>query len=195
MTAQPSIRRMLSSEWRQEWTDDARQLVAVVLIALIALAIGYGVKVVATTSTRTVTAGSVTAAIPTSWVFQPGAQDLLFTAVDPRNPGQRYSVTKPSLGGSDISAVADATIGAKSQLLGSFQVLNRASMSVGGKDAPSVTYVYVTTRIGAVPQVIQGRDVFIQGTGGVLIVTLESPTKTFDNALDTFATFAASVKG
>lgn len=194
MTAQPSIRRMLSSEWRQEWTDDARQLVAVVLVALIALAVGYGVKVVATTSTRTVTAGGVTASIPTSWVFQPGAQDLLFTAVDPRNPGQRYSVTKPSLGSSDVSAVADATVGAKSQLLGSFQVLSRATVSVNGKDAPSVTYVYVTTRNGTLPQVIEGRDVFIQGSD-VLIVTLESPTKTFDNALDTFGSFAASVKG
>jgi hypothetical protein len=194
MTAQPSIRRMLSADWRQEWTDDARQLVAVVLIALIALAVGYGIKGVATSATRTVTAGGVTASIPTSWVYQPGAQDLLFSAVDPRNPGQRYSVTKPSLGGTDAAAVADATVGAKTQLLTQFQVLSRATVSVNGKDVPSVTFVYVTTRNGTLPQVIEGRDVFIQGSS-VLIVTLESPTKTFDNALDTFGSFAASVKG
>lgn len=183
------------STWRREWTDDARQLVAVLLVALIVIALGYAVKVLATTSTRTVTAGNVSASIPTSWIFQPGAQDLLFTAVDPRNPGQRYSVTRPSSGGTDASAVADMTVAAKSQLLGSFQVTSRETTSINGKSAPSVTYVYVTTRNGQVPQVIQGRDVFVQGTGGVLIVSLESPTRSFENALDTFGRFAASVKG
>lgn len=187
------MRRMLSSEWRQEWNEDARQLVAVIVIAVIALAVGYGVRGVATGSTRSVTAGNVSASIPTTWIFQPGAQNLLFTAVDPRNPGQRYSVTRP--GGADVSVVADTTVAAKSQFLSEFQVLGRGTVSVNGKDVPSVTYVYVTTRNGSVPQVIEGRDVFISGTGGALVVTLESPTKSFDNAQDTFVQFAASVKG
>ena len=109
MTAQPSIRRMLSADWKQEWTDDGRQFVAVVLIALVALAVGYGAKTIATSSTRTVSSGGVSASIPTPWLYQPGAQDLLFTAVDPRNPGQRYSVSKASNGGTDTGSVADAT--------------------------------------------------------------------------------------
>ena len=195
MTAQPSIRRMLSADWKQEWTDDGRQFVAVVLIALVALAVGYGAKTIATSSTRTVSSGGVSASIPTPWLYQPGAQDLLFTAVDPRNPGQRYSVSKASNGGTDTGSVADATVAAKSRVLGEFQVLGRGTTSVNGKDAPNVTYVYVTTRNGAVPQVIEGRDVFIQASSGVLVVTLESPTKSFENALDTFGTFAASVRG
>lgn len=199
MTAQaptrPSIRRMFSSEWRQEWTDDARQLVAVLLVAVIALAVGYGIEKMATGSTRTVSAGNVTAEIPTSWVFQPGAQDLLFTAADPRNPGQRYSVTRPSGAGQDVTSVADTTVAAKSQVLGEFQVLSRGVISINGKDTPSVTYVYVSTRNGAVPQVIEGQDAFIQGQSGVLVVSLESPSKTFDDAFDTFQKFAASVKG
>lgn len=195
MTALTPARRSFLPSLRGEWNDDARQLVAVLLVALIALVIGYGVETMATTSTRNVTAGSVTASIPTNWIYQPGAQDLLFTAVDPRNPGQRYSVTRPAVGGSDASAIATTTIAAKSQLLTDFQVLGRSTTSINGKDAPSVTYTYVSTRNGQMPQVIEGRDLFIQGATGVLIVSLESPAKSFDNALDTFVRFAASVRG
>jgi hypothetical protein len=182
-------------DWRREWTDDARQLIAVLLMAVIAVAVGYGIKVLATTSTRTVAVGSVTAQIPTNWIFQPGAQDLLFTAVDPRNPGQRYSVSRSSVAGTDLVAVADATVAAKSQFLSEFQVLKRGTQSVNGTNAPSVTYTYVTTRNGNLPQVIEGRDVFLAGSGGVLIVSLESPARSFDNAVSTFERFAASVKG
>jgi hypothetical protein len=195
VTAQAPVRRSYAFDWRREWTDDARQLVAVLLVALIAVAIGYGIKVMATTSTRTVTAGNVTAQIPTNWIFQPGAQDLLFTAADPRNPGQRYSVSRSSVPGTDLTAVADSTVAGKSQFLREFQVLNRSTVQLNGKDAPSVTYAYVTTRNANLPQVIQGRDTFVSGSGGALIVTFESPARSFDSSLSTFERFAASVKG
>jgi hypothetical protein len=182
-------------DWRRAWTDDARQLVAVLLVAALAIVIGYGVKTYSQSQTRTVTAGNVTAQIPTTWIFQPGVQDLLFTAVDPRNPGQRYSVSRPSAGGNDVNAVADATAAAKSQLLSEFGVLRRDATTVNGTSAPSVTYTYVTTRNGQLPQVIEGRDVFIKGSGGILVVTFESPSRSFDNALSTFERFAASVRG
>jgi len=162
-------------------------------IAFVALLLGYGLRTYATGQTRTVTAGGVTASIPQTWVYQPGAQDLLFTAVDPRNPGQRYSVTQNS--GSDPSQVASATVAAKSQVLSEFQVLDRGTTSINGTEAPTVTYTYVTTRMGAVPQVIQGRDIFLKGSNGTLIVTLESPAKSFPNAIPTFEQFAGSVQG
>jgi hypothetical protein len=185
----------MAFDWRREWTDDARQLIAVLLVALIAVTVGYGIKVLATTSTRTVSVGNVTAQIPTNWVFQPGAQDLLFTAADPRNPGQRYSVSRSSVPGIDLSAAADGTVAAKSQFLKEFGVLNRSSVSVNGKESPTMTYAYVTTRNGNLPQVIQGRDIFVAGSGGVLVITFESPARSFDSSLSTFERFAASVRG
>jgi hypothetical protein len=193
MTAQPSVGTMVRSEWRRDWNDDARQLVAVIVVAVIALALGYGVRSVATSATHTVSVGNVSASIPTTWIFQPGAQSLLFTAVDPRNPGQRYSVTRP--GGTDLATVSDTSVAAKSQVLTEFQLVGRETVSINGTNSPSVTYVYVTSRNGGIPQVIEGRDIFLPGTGGVLVVSLESPTKSFDNAQDTFLRFAASVKG
>lgn len=193
--AQMPARQQVILGLRREWNEDARQLVAVLVLALVALILGYGVREIATSATRTVTAGGVTANIPQSWILQSGASDLLFTAFDPRNAGQRYSVTKPSLGETDPGRVADRVVASKAQILQEFQVLGRGTTAVNGQNAPTVTFVYVTSRNGGVPQVIEGRDLFLTGSSGVLIVTLESPSRSFDNAIPTFERFAASVKG
>jgi hypothetical protein len=190
-----SPRRELILGIRREWNEDTRQFLAVMLVALVALVLGWGAREWATGQTRTITVGSVSAAIPSFWVVQQGSQDLLFTAADPRNPGQRYSVTQPTDLGSDPNTVANATVAGKSQVLSEFQVLNRGTSTVNGMTVPAVTYTYITTRNGAVPQVIEGRDLFIPASGSVLIVTLESPSRGFEAALDRFNTFAASVKG
>jgi hypothetical protein len=190
-----SPRRDLILGIRREWNEDTRQFLAVMLVAIVSLVIGYGVREWATGQTRAITVGSVSAAVPASWVIQQGSQDLLFTAADPRNPGQRYSVTQPTDLGSDPNTVANATVAGKSQVLSEFQVLNRGTATVNGKSVPAVTYTYITTRNGAVPQVIEGRDLFIPAEGSVLIVTLETPARVFDAALDQFNRFAASVRG
>jgi hypothetical protein len=190
-----SPRRELILGIRREWNEDTRQFLAVILVALVALVIGYGVREWATGQTRAITVGSVSAAIPASWVVQQGSQDLLFTVADPRNPGQRYSVTQPTDLGSDPNTVANATVAGKSQVLSLYQVLNRGTSTVNGMSVPSVTYTYITTRNGAVPQVIEGWDLFIPASGSVLVVTLESPARGFEVAIDPFKTFAASVRG
>jgi hypothetical protein len=190
-----SPRRELILGIRREWNEDTRQFLAVILVAIVALVIGYGVREWATSQTRTITVGSVTAAIPSSWVVQQGSQDLLFTAADPRNPGQRYSVTQPTDLGSDPNTVANATVAGKSQVLSLYQVLNRGTSTVNGVSVPAVTYTYITTRMGAVPQVIEGWDLFIPASGSVLVVSLESPARGFEVAIDPFKTFAASVRG
>jgi hypothetical protein len=196
MSAQVAApRRDLILGIRREWNEDTRQLLAVLLVALVALVVGYGVREWATGQTRAITVGSVSAAVPASWVVQQGSQDLLFTAADPRNPGQRYSVTQPTDLGGDPGTVANATVAGKSQVLPEFQVLNRDTSTINGVSVPAVTYTYITSRIGAVPKVIEGRDLFIPASGSVLVVTLETPASTFEGALDQFNTFAASVKG
>lgn len=179
---------------RREWNEDTRQFLAVMLVAFLSLLAAYGIRQWATSQTRTITVGSVSASVPASWVVQQGSQDLLFTAADPRNPGQRYSVTQPTDLGSDPNIVANATVAGKSQVLSEYQVLNRGTSQVNGMSVPAVTYTYITTRNGAVPQVIEGWDLFIPASGSVLVVTLESPARGFEVALDPFKTFAASVR-
>lgn len=191
----PSQRALVVGGIKREWNEDTRQFLAVLLVAAVALLLGYAVREYATSQTRTVSAGNVSAEIPAAWVVQGGTQDLLFTAADPRTPGQRYAVTRPSGLGSDPDAVANATVAGKSQVLTDFQVLDRDTATVNGAAVPQVTYTYVTTRNGQVPQVIEGRDLYVPASGGVLVVTLESPSHNFQAALDDFERFAASVRG
>ena len=172
----PSPATQLILGIRREWNEDTRQFLAVILVAIVALVIGYGVREWATGQTRTITVGSVTAAIPSSWVVQQGSQDLLFTAADPRNPGQRYSVTQPTDLGSDPNTGRERDGGGQvTGALGCTRCSNRGTSTVNGVSVPAVTYTYITTRIGRVPQVIEGWDLFIPASGSVLVVTPREP--------------------
>lgn len=176
--------------------DDARQLIAVVAVLAVALLAAIGLRLYVEGQTRTVTSGGVTASIPQAWIYQPAAGNVLFTAVDPRNPGQRYSVSRLTpTGAVGLAQTVDQRVGAESQLLNDFQVLSREPVTVGSRTGESVTYTYVSTQPGQVPQAIEGRDLYLPGTSGVLVINVESPARTFDRAGPAFDRFAASVGG
>ena len=185
-----SARRMGGSQWQLD--DDGRQLAAVLLLVVLALAAGFWVKAVAENQTRPVTSGGVSAAIPQAWISQPGAGDLRFSARDPRHPGLQYSVSLISA--SDLARTVDAQIRARSSLLSEFQQLSRTPVSIGGRDGQAVTYAYVTVRAGRAPVVSQGRDVYLPANGGILVISLQSPIDSFDDSVAAFQRFAESVK-
>jgi len=178
-----------------DFADDARQLIAVVLLITIALIAGFVVKSVAENQTRTVRAGTVSAAIPQDWLYQPGAGDLLFTASDPRHPGQRYSVSRVTPGSGGLSETIDQRIGAKSALLEGYQQLSRTANTIGGRSGEAVTYAYVVNRTGQLPQVVQAHDLYVNVGNQVLVISLESRAADFDAALQGFERFVRSVGG
>ena len=183
---------------RFEWgafEDDARELIAVVLVIAVALIAGFAVKTVAENQTRTVRAGTVSAAIPQDWLYQPGAGDLLFTATDPRHPGQRYSISRITPGSGGLDETIDQRIGAKSALLEGYQQLSRAANTIGDRGGEAVTYAYVVSRTGQRPQVIEARDLYVNVGNQVLVISLESRTADFDAALPRFERFVRSVGG
>jgi hypothetical protein len=175
-------------------SDDLRQLIGVLLLAVVAVAIGLGLRVVAEGESRTIDALGVTASIPAGWVFSQGAGDLAFTVQDPRNAGQRYQVSLIR-GETDPAAAAATQTAAKGRLLERFEILDRSSPSIGGRDTLRVHYVYVTDGPGGIPQVIEGIDDFVRGTNGILVISLASPTRGFVRAIDDFERFAATVRG
>ena len=189
--ARPAPARMSTAGWRL--SDDGRQLGGVLLLIIVALGAGFLVKQTAEHQTRVVTAGNVSAAIPQSWIYQPGAGDLRFSARDPRHPGLRYSVSLVS-GSTDLARTVDAQVRARSALLNEFQLLSRAPVAAGERSGQAVTYAYVTVRPGRAPAVNQGRDMYLPATGGILVISLDSPVGTFDDALAGFEQFAGSVQ-
>ena len=175
------------------FADDARQLIAVVILIAVALIAGFAVKTLAEGQTRTIRAGTISAAIPSDWLYQPGAGDLLFTATDPRHPGQRYTVSRITPGSGGLAETIDQRIGARSSLLEGYQQLSREANTTGGKTGEAVTYAYVVGRSGQLPQVVQARDLYVNVGSQVLVISLESRSGDFDAALDAFDRFARSV--
>jgi hypothetical protein len=175
--------------------DDIRQLIAVVLLVAIALVAGFAVKTVAENQTRTVRAGSVSASIPQDWLYQPGAGDLLFTATDPRHPGQRYSISRVTPGSGGLSETIDQRIGAKSALLEGYQQLSRTANTIGDRAGEAVSYAYVVSREGQLPQVVQANDLYVNVGNQVLVISLEARAADFDAAQPGFERFVRSVGG
>jgi hypothetical protein len=180
---------------RIAFDDDAKQLLVVLVFAAVALLLGWGLKTWTENQTRTVTVSGVSAAVPSGWVTTPGAGDVLFRAFDPSAPAQRYTVAKPS-GETSPAQALDRQMAAAGAVLNDFQVIDRGVTTVNGAPAETATYTYVRTQPGQVPVVIQGQQLAIASSdGGVILINLESPARTFDNALPAFESFAASVKG
>jgi hypothetical protein len=188
-----ATRRPISWPGR-DLSDDVRQLIAVLLVAVVAIAAGLGVRFVAEGQSRTVEAQGVSASIPSGWIFAQGVGDLAFTVQDPRNPGQRYQVSLLR-GDTDPSVVADTQTAAKSRLLERFVILERSTLMIGGRDTLRIHYVYVTDGPGGIPQVIEGLDDYVRGSNGILVISLASPTRGFARAIPEFERFAASVRG
>lgn len=190
MTAAAPVRPIAS--WSR-LTDDGRQFLAVAMVVVVGLAAGLGLKLVSENQTRNVTAGGVTAGTPRSWIYQSGAGDLLFSVRDPLHPGLQYSVSLVA-SGSDLARVVDNQVRAKSGILNDFQQLSREPAASAGRTGQAVTYAYVVTREGRAPAVIQGRDLYLPAAGSVLVISLQSPIATFDDALPGFNRFADSVR-
>ena len=107
-------------------------------------------------------------------MYPPRAGDLLFTATDPRHPGQRYSISRVTPGSGGLNETIDQRIGAKSALLEGYQQLGRGANTIGDRTGEAVTYAYVVTRTGQLPQVIQAQDLYVNVGNQVLVIALEA---------------------
>lgn len=194
MSARITEARPASTRWSLD--DDTRQLIAVVVMAAVALAAGAVLSLWATGQSRTVEEQGVSAVISSDWIAQQGVGDVILIAYDPQDPSLRYSVSRArASAGAAPGQVADMRITARSGVLPAFSVLDRGTTSVGGQPAEQVTFTYAGERDGRPVLSMEGRDLVLTSGTTPLVITLESPSDTFDSALPDFERFAASVKG
>lgn len=180
--------------WTSALRDDARQLIAVLALAAIALLLGFGLRLMSEGQTRSIEAQGVTVAIPAGWVYAPGAGDLALTVQDPRDATRRYSVSRLTTPGLTPAQAADRQTAAKSQFLERFAVLERTTVTIGGRESQRVRYVHVTDGPGRIPQVVAGLDDYIAGDGTVLVISVEATARGFDRQIPEYERFAASVR-
>lgn len=192
MTVQP-----VAASRGRAFDDDARQLVAVLIVAIVAVLLGLGLRSVSERSTSSVSVQDVSASVPSGWVFREGVGDTLFLVYDPRNPDVQYLVSRPRDVAADttIRQVADRTVAARSAVLTAFEVLEREEAAAGAPGDERVRSTWARVRPGLPVTGMEGLDLVRAGASGPLVITLEGPSGDFDDALAGFERFAVSVEG
>jgi hypothetical protein len=177
--------------------EDALQLIAVVTMAIVAVLLGLGLRTMTEDSTSMVTSGDLSAAVPAGWVYRDGVGDTAFIVYDPRSPDTQYLVSRPAdlPEGITASQVADRTVAARAAVLTAFEVLERDTAPIGGRESERVLSTWARVRPGLPVTGMEGMDLVQDGSGGPLVITLESPSADFEDALADFERFAASVEG
>jgi hypothetical protein len=186
-----------STAFRAAWDDDARQLVAVLVMAIVAVLLGLGLRTITEGATTSTTVGGVSASVPSGWIHRDGVGDTLFLVYDPRRPDTQYLVSRPGNApeGATITSVADRAIAARATVLTAFSVLDRTTTTLDGAPAERIESTWARAPEGVPVEAMQGLDLVVVESGGPLIVTLESPVAEYDDAVPGFEAFAASVEG
>ena len=104
------------------------------------------------------------------------------------------SISRPDAAAGSATQVADRRVAARAGLLTAFSVLERAEAQLDGETVESVTFTWAAQTEGLPVVSMQGRDLVTGDPGAVLVATLESPSDGFDEALDAFEPFVASIE-
>lgn len=173
--------------------DDRTSVWLVVAVTLLALLAGWGLRTSVENRARVVEQAGVSAAVPADWIVQEGFDELRLVAWNSQLPEERYSVAVLS----DAGALSDAAAGRsaqRSQLLGTYRLLEEGPVVVGGREGYRVVFAYVPTGRPGLPVVVQGVDHYFEEAGAVTVVSMESPEDRFDRSLPRFLRFLATVE-
>ena len=198
MTASTAPAPATTSTRLQRLDDDARQLIAVLVTAVVAIAVGWLIVTAASPGARSVEIGGIKATVPAGWIVRSGAGDVRIIATDPRVPGVRLSVSRPAADPDAATpqtpaSIADRRIAARASLLEAFSVLSREALP-GDAEGEALDFTWAAIPDGEPVVGMQGREVLTAADGTVTIVTLEAPSAAYDSALTTMESFAASIQ-
>ncbi|MFQ5422224.1 MAG: hypothetical protein ACE5FD_04060 [Anaerolineae bacterium] len=181
------------TQLRQEIQPKERQsALLVILTALVALGLGWGVKTAVANQTRPFTVRSISAEIPAGWLVQEGTGELLLVARNPADMDQRYRILLLD-GNSDLPLLANQHSQNRARLESTFIVLDETAIVADGRDGYKVTYAWVNTPAGQMPIIIEGVDYYFPVDDQALVISLEAAQTEFAGAFARFQQFRASV--
>jgi hypothetical protein len=174
----------------------------VVVVTLIALLLGWGLKSFTEGGTRAVSEGGISASVPAGWLVN--ANDagpltsgqtetgLVFSSWDPLDPGTRYYVSLlPGGAQDDLAAAAAIRNLSRAQHLTAYRVLERTPVTLKGRAGYRVSFAYVNASDpGEAPVVYEGVDYYFADGDQIIVATLET-TGAVEESLDAFRDFAA----
>jgi hypothetical protein len=173
---------------RERWSA-----VVTAVMVVIALFLGWQVQTSVQSASRTVNHGPIAADVPTGWIVQSGSGDLIMVARNPHKPDQLYRVSA-ARAADDMEIVAANRNTARARLDSSYRVLSAGPVIVDGREGYKVNFARVNTDAPGLPAVIEGADYYFTYDDQALILTLESRTGSFAEALPHFQRFIQSVR-
>ncbi len=173
-------------------TRERRSAMLMTVLFIISLLLGWQVKTAVQNATHTVERDGFSAAIPSGWLLQEGAGDLVFVARNPQALDQLYRLSQLSAA-DEIEATAANRNLARTQLDDTYRVLDASPIVFGGEDGYKVSFARADVDSPGMLHIIQGIDYYFVYEDQIGILSLESDTETFNDALPYFQKFVQSV--
>lgn len=184
---------MSSLSLSPQQSNERFSVLAVLLLLLLSLLVGWGVKTAVQSDTNPITVGAVTAEVPQNWLTNDGIGDLVLVARNPFALNQRYRI-RVIEGNQELAAAAAAANFDFATLNSSFRILEQTPIVVDGRDSYQVRYAYVDDPESGSPQVIEGVDYYFSEPGNVLIISYEAEQSRFDAGFAEFQAFRSTVR-
>jgi hypothetical protein len=174
---------------------------SVILLTLVALALGWLLMSGVENRSQAFTSGNITAQTPAGWLaLNPGGNEILhITDRTASGFGTTYLIQEEAV---PTDAQAGQIVGLltleRGNSLTSYRVLHQQEVLVQGRKAIQINYVYVESAANlthaVIPAVVRGLDyVFVNG-GKAVIVTYRADQSVYDTDLGRFYRFLVSVK-
>lgn len=167
----------------------------VIAITLLALVLGWLVRLRVERAARVVMTGGVSIEVPTDWVITAGESEQLFVCWNVLAPEHRCSAALlPLAAEADLPALASQRQFQRGAGLTSFRVLDQTPVVVNGRDGYKVTYAYVDPRaVGQLPLVIEGAEYYFKLDGQAVVISFEDDAATFQSSAADFQRMLGSL--
>jgi hypothetical protein len=176
----------------QNLAYERRSALLVVGLVLLSLLFGWQVKTAVQDAQHTITHSGFTANVPTGWLIQDGAGDLVFVARDPQALDHLYRVSQLPLA-DDLAVLAENRNLARARQDDSYRALLAEPIVFAGRDGYKVSFARVDLDSPGMPHVIEGLDYYFPEGNQITVLSLEAASEAFTDALPAFQTFVQSV--
>lgn len=189
-------------ENKQSSLGDRYAEITVVFVTIIALLAGWFYKTSIENASVPFSAEGITAEAPKGWLqASPENSGELLRTIDINSSGfgATYVVSKVAVAdGANITEVAGLVALDHAQSLTAFRVLDQQEVTVNGRSAYEISYVFVASNpnvlLAQLPSVVRGVDyVFLSG-GHAVVVSFQADEKNYDLDLSRFHLFLKSIR-
>jgi len=174
---------------------------AVIGITVVALLAGWLFKNSVESRSVTFSAAGISAQTPQGWLLNNTQGNEILHVTNPLSSGFGITYTienMPIASGSTMDQVVGLLILDRGQALTAFRVLEQKKVTVSGRAAFEVSYVYVESNPNLthneLPNIVRGLDYIFLNGDHAIVATYWADENTFDSDLGRFQQFLGSLK-